>query len=134
MSWALIISGIILLVIGIIMVIVGIVLYEQNVKANKAQPWYVWLLLIGGIILAIVGGVLLAWGLIARSNASANTTTTTTVYQPLPQAPPATSTVVTGQVCPPQVQYIKVPVQATSPCGTMAPCSMQGVPVESTVY
>lgn len=104
MSWALIISGIILLAIGIIMVIIGIVLYEQNVSASKAQPWYVWFLIIGGIILGIIGGVLLAWGLVARSNANANMTTTTTVYQqPQPQMVPA---------CP-QPQYRQ--------CDSMAP-------------
>ncbi len=90
------------------MVIIGIVLYEQNVSKNVSQPWYVWFLLIGGIILAIIGGILFAWGLVARSNASANTTTTTTVYQP-----PAAHVVPVATACPlpSPPQPLPVPVQ-----------------------
>lgn len=119
MSWALVISGIILLAIGIIMIIIGIVLYEQNVNANKTQPWYVWFLIIGGIILGILGGVLLAWGLIARSNASASTVTTTTVY---PGQPAMTTTpLMAAPACPPQPSmYPAVPSMAAPACGVPA--------------
>ena len=65
-SNTLIIAGVVILFIGIILLIIGLALYENNVKTNTTQRWYVWVLIAGGVLIGLIGVVLFVWGLLSR--------------------------------------------------------------------